>query len=302
MPAGWLQIATDDYARTTNGSWGSADVGGAYTLVQSPTTVVGTSNSSAFATIASGTGLTAQLKSIAAADVQVSDTTRLTAASDTTYDFQHSWSVRGQIDGSAYTARVRGSSTGKASLGLSRLNGKVSTWLTGITLPFTVSPGQTVHGEIQAIGSSPVKLNVRAWVDGDTAPSWQMTYSDSSAAEVTAAGSVILSDFVTTSSSPLTVAHDDLAVDSNDTVSTHEIRGSVPVGTATYAVPANAIFVDPSTGRNTNLGTVGSPFQTVTGAVLKAPSGSTLVLRGGTYHESVTVQSNKTDDHPELPR
>ena len=73
-------------------------------------------------------------------------------------------------------------------------------------------------------------------------------------------------------------------------------RGSVPVGSASYAVPANAIFVSPS-GNNANPGTIGAPVSSLGTGLAKVPTGGTVVLRGGVYHargfttRSVTVQN-----------
>lgn len=65
-------------------------------------------------------------------------------------------------------------------------------------------------------------------------------------------------------------------------------RGSVPVGQASYPVPANAVHVAPW-GSDSNNGTAGAPMRTVGAAVWRVPWGGTLVLRGGTYHERVHI-------------
>lgn len=64
--------------------------------------------------------------------------------------------------------------------------------------------------------------------------------------------------------------------------------GSLPVGSASYAVPAGAIYVAPL-GTPEGDGSLAHPYGSVGTALKKASSGSTLVLRGGTYHESVEV-------------
>jgi len=70
-------------------------------------------------------------------------------------------------------------------------------------------------------------------------------------------------------------------------------RGSAPVGTARYAVPAGAIYVDGSHGSTHATGAVGAPFASVQKAIDKASSGGTVVLRGGTYNQSLTVPAGK---------
>lgn len=64
--------------------------------------------------------------------------------------------------------------------------------------------------------------------------------------------------------------------------------GAPVVGLASYPVPAGAIVIAP-TGDDAAPGTVASPRRSVAKAVLLAPRGATIVLRGGTYRESVIV-------------
>ena len=68
--------------------------------------------------------------------------------------------------------------------------------------------------------------------------------------------------------------------------------GSLPVGTAQYPAPEQARWVAPD-GRDSAAGTRTSPWRTVAQAVRASSSGSTIVLRAGTYAESVTVPSGK---------
>lgn len=64
--------------------------------------------------------------------------------------------------------------------------------------------------------------------------------------------------------------------------------GSAAVGSATYPVPAGAVFVS-SDGSSSGTGTLTNPYASVQTAMSKAASGTTIVLRGGTYHESIEV-------------
>jgi len=64
--------------------------------------------------------------------------------------------------------------------------------------------------------------------------------------------------------------------------------GSAAVGTTTYAVPANAVHVEPR-GDSKGDGSAASPYGSAATALSKAPNGSTVVLHAGTYHESVQV-------------
>ncbi|MBE7189863.1 MAG: right-handed parallel beta-helix repeat-containing protein [Jatrophihabitans endophyticus] len=62
--------------------------------------------------------------------------------------------------------------------------------------------------------------------------------------------------------------------------------GAAPIGQASYAVPSGAVFVSPD-GSDTATGTQADPLRTLGKALSEAPSGGTIVLRAGSYHESV---------------
>lgn len=65
--------------------------------------------------------------------------------------------------------------------------------------------------------------------------------------------------------------------------------GSAPVGSTAYPVPAGAIHVSPS-GSDSAAGSPVAPVRTIGRAIALVPSGGTVVLRGGTYRESVLIE------------
>ncbi|CAI9406234.1 right-handed parallel beta-helix repeat-containing protein [Aestuariimicrobium sp. T2.26MG-19.2B] len=65
------------------------------------------------------------------------------------------------------------------------------------------------------------------------------------------------------------------------------------LGSASYTPPAGAVYAS-NAGSDTNPGSLSSPVKTVARALALAPSGGTVVLRAGTYHESVTVTKQVT--------
>ena len=69
--------------------------------------------------------------------------------------------------------------------------------------------------------------------------------------------------------------------------------GSVGPGQASYPPPTGAIYVSPN-GNNAASGTAASPVRTIARALTLAPSGGTVVLRAGNYHESVRVDRRVT--------
>ncbi|MDN3497246.1 right-handed parallel beta-helix repeat-containing protein [Planococcus sp. APC 4015] len=70
-------------------------------------------------------------------------------------------------------------------------------------------------------------------------------------------------------------------------------RGSAAVGTASYPIPSGAVYVDNKSVQSTQNGAIGTPFTTVQKAVDSVKTGATIVIRGGTYNEAVSIPYNK---------
>jgi len=155
-------VAEDSFTREASGSWGSADVGGAYTLTRAATTDVGTTGSKGYEVLKTGAEVTARLKSAVDTDVAIADTLSFSSAADTAYDIQHRWNLRQQVDGSGYSGRIRITSDGSASLGLTRVNGSTSTWLGGLTVPTLFEAGQSIRTEFEVGGGTTVGIKMRA--------------------------------------------------------------------------------------------------------------------------------------------
>jgi len=68
--------------------------------------------------------------------------------------------------------------------------------------------------------------------------------------------------------------------------------GAVPLGETAYLVPVDARWVSPD-GDDAGPGTAEQPWRTLGHAVVTAPGGSTVVLRGGTYPETVEVPATR---------
>ena len=74
------------------------------------------------------------------------------------------------------------------------------------------------------------------------------------------------------------------------TISVGHAEGAVPAPLRNAA--ATTLFVAPS-GSNRAPGTSQRPMRTIAAAVARAGSGSTILVRRGTYHESVTIPTGK---------
>ncbi|MGK9145997.1 hypothetical protein KXS11_00005, partial [Plantibacter flavus] len=98
--------------------------------------------------------------------------------------------LRSASTAAGYRAKARILSTGEVTVSIARVVGGVETALVSGATGVTVQTGQKLNLEGVVSGTNPVKLSVRAWVDGATKPAWQQSASDTSAARVSAAGPV----------------------------------------------------------------------------------------------------------------
>ncbi len=74
--------------------------------------------------------------------------------------------------------------------------------------------------------------------------------------------------------------------------------GAAKFGTTAYPIPTTgAYFVSP-TGDDNATGSQTAPWQTLEHAVASAPTGSTIVMRAGTYSESVTIDGKRLTIQP----
>ncbi|MEO6944854.1 MAG: right-handed parallel beta-helix repeat-containing protein [Lacisediminihabitans sp.] len=68
--------------------------------------------------------------------------------------------------------------------------------------------------------------------------------------------------------------------------------GAAEIGSASYGIPTGAVFVA-SDGPKDGRGTLASPFSSIQDAIDAAVSPSTIVIRGGSYDESVVIPQGK---------
>lgn len=298
--ATWSTVVDDSFSRTVSTGWGSANSSLNYSV--QPAT--GTS-------VAADAGLMSNLKtgaSVAAAlpvglsDVHVRSSVSVTGAN--TADLYHSWRVR-EVGKSRYDLTMRANSGGSVTVNISRIVDGQSTWLGGARIAATPLNGNPLWLEGEVTGTSPVSIAVRAW-QGSTTPAYQATYTDSSSSRLTAAGAVAITDYVASTDTAMTLRHDDVLV--QRAVSGQTDPGQPPaqpeqpadgsrgttLGSQSYSIPAGATFVDPARGNDSATGTQSAPFRTVAKAISSSSNGGTIILRAGTYHESVTVDKTVT--------
>ncbi len=210
----------------------------------------------------------------------------------------------------SYSAKVHVSATGATKLSLVRRDSTSTERVVhaGLTLPgVTVSPAKPLNVRLVTTGVAPTTLRVKAWTVSTAEPAaWSVTATDTTAG-LQAAGVVGSSAYLSASATnaPVVVGFagagsapvNEVDPGTPDVPTTPSVRaaadaGSVPVGTARYTAPSGARYVSPS-GSDSAAGTAAAPWRTVAKAISASASGSTIVLRGGSYHESVSVPDTK---------
>lgn len=303
--------ARDGFSRTVTSGWGTAEAGGAWT-VSAPSRFAVSGGAGTVALTTDGLTRQATLPGSGTGN----DLVATLAAGRTPTGGGLFVAVAGRrIAGvGQYQAKVRLLADGSVSVSLGRLDLR---WAeTALTQPATVagvrgSDARPVRVRVQVTGVAPTIVRAKVWQASAAEPAaWTATASDATPGWQVAGG-VGLSAYLSRGSVPLPLRVDDVAAElgsgdagappvgpappvvsdpggSRATAS----AGSVPVGSARYPVPGGAVVVAPG-GNDGAAGTLAAPWRTVARAVSAAPSGATVVLRAGTYSQSVTIPVGK---------
>ncbi len=324
--SGSVRQLTDDFARNWSEGWGASSSGTLYATGAPGRLSVDGSRGKA--RVEPGKSAAAVAEGLTLRDV----TAKIDLAVGATPQGAGTHSaviLRRATIGKYYQARLHHLANSTVALAIERVDGVTVTPIVAEnTVGTSVSSGATYTVEFSVTGTSPVTVRARAWRSGATAPAWQLSGSDSSDRRLVAGGApgvkfdvaadaataTILADNFTTAeagdvpattpttvpttapttaptSSPTTAPAPEPTV--APTTPTASEPGSLPVGKAAYPVPGDAIYVAPL-GTTAGAGTKSNPYGSVATALSKAKSGSTLVLRGGSYHENVLVDTYKT--------
>ena len=210
-------LAADEFERSVVDAWGTADVGGPWTVNTSP----GVSSVSG-GVARTALGSTSTSRSSTLHEVSSTDTDMLidlalaklpTGSGASVYHSSISRRVNGN---NYYRALVRVMSTGAVRAGLHRMVAGSGLRLGDeITVPgITYAAGDAIRIRTQATGTSPTTLRLRVWKAGTPEPTgWQLSTTDSSTA-LQSPGSVgIISHLPSkVTNPPMEVRHDRLQV------------------------------------------------------------------------------------------
>jgi len=181
----YAEVARDSYQRDVSNGLGTADIGGSYRT--SYASGVGVSVSAGRAQITSlppGGWLHAELPGVHAADVMTSVVITAPDTSSNSAGFYYGVDLRTQGSGAKYRAKVKIAS-GHLGLRLARVGSGLDRTLASLAVADKVEGGDTVVMQAQVTGSSTPALAVRAWLDGNPPPAWQLQYADQSGDAIT---------------------------------------------------------------------------------------------------------------------
>ena len=309
-----VTTVTDSFTRTVSGGWGTANAGGTWSVAAASRFSVsgGTGN---VALTTDGVTQRATLPGAGTGVVNELATTVSVSRLPTSGGLYLAIAGR-RVSAGQYQAKLRFRPDGSIGVGLGRLT---TSWAeTALVAERTVSGvrgvvGQFVRVRVQVTGTSPTTLRAKVWQATAAEPSaWTVTANDSTAGWQVAGG-IGLDGYLSRSSASLTARFDNIA----GTVDPMTAQlpppplppplplppppegrtltaGSLPVGSAQYAPPEGALYVSATDGNDDSDGTLLTPWRTLAKAVEAAPAGSTVVLRAGTYVESVLIPSGRT--------
>jgi PKD repeat protein len=178
-------LARDAFARTTTSGWGSADLGGAWTVA----------GSAANATVASGTGrltaaagvTTGAALGISSRDVAFQADVILQKAPAGGASFIGLGTRN--VGATRYNTQLYYGTDGSVTLSLVRVVNWAETELASYTLPGTFPAGTSLTVRMESSGSGSTTLGAKAWKTGTSEPSaWQVTATDTTAALQVAGG------------------------------------------------------------------------------------------------------------------
>ena len=208
-----VALAADVFERTLATGWGTADVGGAWTLGGTASRW-SVSGGAGRVSLNAGDGYTAALAGVGSSDNEFQAT--VTTDKAPTGGGQYVSLLGRRVSSTQdYRAKVRFASTGAVAVWLTRNEGATETVLTSVTVPgLTFAAGNPMQVRLQTYGTSPTTIRVKIWKAGTTEPTaWLLTGTDSTTA-LQAPGSIGLYAYLSgsTTNGPVAYSVDDLWV------------------------------------------------------------------------------------------
>ncbi len=182
-------LAQDNFNRTQGTGWGSAEVGGNWTLSGSSSSYAVNGGWGTIKMGAPGSGPAAKLGAVSSTNTDLRLQFAFDKAPTGGGQFLRA-AVRGD-HANGYLAKVWMNSSGAMTLYLSKvINGAETDLAVKTVSGLTFQPGQSYSVRVQGYGTGPTNLKAKLWKASDTEPgSWIVTASDSTS-ELQSAGGI----------------------------------------------------------------------------------------------------------------
>jgi parallel beta-helix repeat protein len=180
--------ASDDFSRVVSNGWGSAPVGGAWT-VKPATATWAVNGSVGTVTVLNGKTVVASIAPLTTTDADLAIS--FTSDAGVSARPKFSFAVRAVDSTHQYQARVRVAPSGATRVAMTRVSGTTHALVgSEVTLPGTTwTPGTVFRVRTEAVGVGPTTLRVKVWLASAAEPAaWNVATSDNDPA-LQAAGS-----------------------------------------------------------------------------------------------------------------
>lgn len=183
-------LASDAFGRTVVNGFGTADMGGAWSIVGASNSFAVNSGSAAI-TGAVGANRSAYLTSVSTTDVDlaIDATVTDTPTGGGVYTSVIARRVAASTD---YRAKLRFQGNGRVTAQLVRVVANAETVLTSLMVPdLVLAAGDTVRVRVQVTGTAPTTLRLKVWRAGTAEPSgWLSTATDTPPPSLQAPGHI----------------------------------------------------------------------------------------------------------------
>ena len=203
VPDAGVVLARDVFDRSVSGGWGSAQVGGAWTVGAGAASRYGVAGGVGRQTLA-GPGQTTRMNLLGVS----SDSTDLRFSVGVDKTPTASLFVHGivrRVGTAEYASRVTFQPSGGVALNILRNGSPV---VGGVVSGLTVVPGERLNVAVQAEGVSPTVVRVKVWKDGTAEPAaWAYSLTDSTAG-LQSAGAIAFESYLggSASNAPIDVS------------------------------------------------------------------------------------------------
>jgi PKD repeat protein len=174
-------FAKDAFARTVTNGLGSADTGGAWSLVSSSSNFGVSAGAARLKLTSAGASPLAFLPGVSSSDTDLRGTFSFDKDNGPTGSTTAGFIVRGGYT-DAYRAKFRVDTGGKVVISLTRLVAKSEQAMHSVATDLIYNAGDRYQVRVQAFGTTPTTIRAKIWKDGTTEPTaWRATATDSTA-------------------------------------------------------------------------------------------------------------------------